>query len=185
MNETPTTDQPAPAGPEAPVDRLAEIVQRCGLCDDSVEQLDFHINRVHRLMTDRYHALVGGFAEAGRRAAEMEDERDALRDDLDEARAWSARWRSVATRYRAMLRVHRDRDIPEIARLTAEVAALKAALRTFAVLRWEDHWIKCQMCKGGRRLSEDERWASAPSPDVASIHEPSCLLAAAPDGAAR
>lgn len=79
------SDQPAPAGPEAPVGRLAGIVQRCGLCDDSVEQLDFHINRVHRMMTDRYHALVGGFAEAGRRAAEMEAERDAAESALGEA----------------------------------------------------------------------------------------------------
>src|SRR5688572_28298922 len=61
--------------------------QRCGLCDDAVEHMDYHVNRFHRMMPDRYRALVGGFVDAGRQAVEAERERDALAADLAASRA--------------------------------------------------------------------------------------------------
>lgn len=55
--------------------------------------------------------------------------------ELDAARRRAARWKATARRYRSMLAIHRDRDMPRIDALTADLAraqAEAAALREAA-----------------------------------------------------
>ena len=61
------------------------------------------------------------------------------------AEAWSARWKALARRYRTMLAVHRDRDIPALAAARAELSRLASenhplSRRLAAVERERDAW---------------------------------------------
>lgn len=58
--------------------------QVCGLCEDPVDadELRLHVNRTHRMMPDRYFALVGGFAASGRQLAAAESALSEMRAAL-------------------------------------------------------------------------------------------------------
>lgn len=92
----------------------------------------------------------------------------------DAARNWSARWKAAATRYRAMLAVHRDRDRPRLAALEAENAAFRAAL--IEDVEYDDGtfmrtYQSCRVCL----------WTgNDPHPLAISEHQEHCPLAAPP-----
>ena len=127
--------------------------------------------RCTNLTNAEAHRIFEEAREQRERAEKAESERDAWNDaagDLTErlyqSATWSARWKAVARRYRALLRTHRDRDRPRLAALDAECAELRAA----AVDRFNDQsdW-QCAFCLAWSKDSRD-----------AVVHAADCILAA-------